>query len=133
MRHDYVNFGFDRADLIIAVGYELQEFDPVRINPRGDTQIIHMHRFPAEVDAHYDVAVGLHSDIGRSLDALTACGRARAPSGHAGPGPHPRAAGRRTGPRPAPTTGSRWRRPGSWPTRARRCAARTSCWSTPAR
>ena len=34
MRHDYVNFGFDRADLIIAVGYELQEFDPVRINPR---------------------------------------------------------------------------------------------------
>jgi acetolactate synthase-1/2/3 large subunit len=70
MRHDYVNFGFDRADLIIAVGYELQEFDPARINPDGDTKIIHLHRFPAEVDAHYDVAVGLHSDIGRSLDAL---------------------------------------------------------------
>ena len=70
MRHDYVNFGFDRADLIIAVGYELQEFDPARINPRGDVKIIHLHRFPAEVDAHYDVAVGLHSDIGRSLDAL---------------------------------------------------------------
>ncbi|MDT7577708.1 MAG: acetolactate synthase large subunit, partial [Pseudonocardiales bacterium] len=31
MRHDYVNFGFDRADVIIAVGYELQEFDPVRV------------------------------------------------------------------------------------------------------
>ena len=46
MRHDYVNFGFDRADLIVAVGYELQEFDPVRINPRGDTKIIHLHRFP---------------------------------------------------------------------------------------
>jgi acetolactate synthase-1/2/3 large subunit len=71
MRHDYANFGFDQADLIIAVGYELQEFDPVRINPRGDTKIIHLHRFPAEVDAHYDVAVGLHSDIGRSLDALS--------------------------------------------------------------
>src|ERR1700722_11015476 len=75
MRHDYVNFGFDRADLITAVGYELQEFDPVRINPRGDTKIIHLHRFPAEVDAHYDVAVGLHSDIGRSLDALTDAAR----------------------------------------------------------
>ena len=36
MRHDYVNFGFDRADVIVAVGYELQEFDPVRINPDGD-------------------------------------------------------------------------------------------------
>jgi acetolactate synthase-1/2/3 large subunit len=70
MRHDYVNFGFDQADVIVAAGYELQEFDPVRINPRGDTKIIHVHRFPAEVDAHYDVAVGLHADIGRSLDAL---------------------------------------------------------------
>jgi acetolactate synthase-1/2/3 large subunit len=70
MRHDYVNFGFDRADVIVAVGYELQEFDPVRINPNGDTKIIHIHRFPAEVDSHYDVAVGLHSDIARSLDAL---------------------------------------------------------------
>jgi acetolactate synthase-1/2/3 large subunit len=70
MRHDYVNFGFDQADVIVAVGYELQEFDPVRINPAGETKIIHIHRFPAEVDAHYDVAVGLHSDISRSLDAL---------------------------------------------------------------
>jgi acetolactate synthase-1/2/3 large subunit len=58
MRHDYVNFGFDRADAIVAVGYELQEFDPVRINPRGDAKIIHIHRFPAEVDTHYDVAAG---------------------------------------------------------------------------
>lgn len=72
MRHDYVNFGFDQADVIVAAGYELQEFDPVRINPRGDTKIIHVHRFPAEVDVHYDVAVGLHADIGQCLDALTA-------------------------------------------------------------
>jgi acetolactate synthase-1/2/3 large subunit len=70
MRHDYVNFGFDQADVIIAVGYELQEFDPIRINPKGDRRIIHMHRFPAEVDAHYDVSVGLHANISRSLDAL---------------------------------------------------------------
>ncbi len=70
MRHDYVNFGFDRADVIVAAGYELQEFDPVRINPDGDTKIIHIHRFPAEVDAHYDVAVGLLGDIGGTLDAL---------------------------------------------------------------
>ncbi len=70
MRHDYVNFGFDQADAIVAVGYELQEFDPVRINPSGNTAIIHIHRFPAEVDAHYNVAVGLHADIGRTLDEL---------------------------------------------------------------
>jgi acetolactate synthase-1/2/3 large subunit len=70
MRHDYVNFGFDQADAVIAVGYELQEFDPVRINPGSDLKIIHIHRFPAEVDLHYEVAVGLQSDIPRTLDAL---------------------------------------------------------------
>ena len=80
MRHDYVNFGFDRADVIVAVGYELQEFNPVRINPNGTTKIIHVHRFPAEVDAHYDVAVGLTADITHSLDALAAAVWRKAPA-----------------------------------------------------
>ena len=70
MRRDYVNFGFDNADAIIAVGYELQEFDPARINPKSDKKIIHIHRFPAEVDMHYPVDVGIISDISASLDAL---------------------------------------------------------------
>lgn len=71
MRHDYVNFGFDSADTILAVGYELQEFDPRKINPDGDATIVHIHRFPAEVDRHYPVAVGLHGSIARSLTLLT--------------------------------------------------------------
>ena len=71
MRHDYVNFGFDDADVIIAVGYELQEFDPVRINPQCDKKIIHLHRFPAEVDVHYPVAVGIIGDISASVNTLT--------------------------------------------------------------
>ena len=70
MRHDYVNFGFDNADVVIAVGYELQEFDPVRINPKADKKIIHIHRFPAEVDMHYSVDVGIIGDITASLDEL---------------------------------------------------------------
>jgi acetolactate synthase I/II/III large subunit len=72
MSHDYVNFGFDEADVIVCVGYELQEFDPVRINPDGDKRIIHLSRVPAEVDAHYDVEVGVQADVGRTLDALGA-------------------------------------------------------------
>jgi acetolactate synthase I/II/III large subunit len=84
MRHDYVNFGFDRADVIVAVGYELQEFNPVRINPSGETKIIHIHPFPAEVDSHYDVAVGLNSDISRSLDALVAAVARKLPSAGGG-------------------------------------------------
>ncbi|OBK21284.1 acetolactate synthase [Mycobacterium asiaticum] len=71
MRHDYVNFGFDDADTVIAVGYELQEFDPVRINPDSDKKIIHIHRFPAEVDMHYSVEVGIIGDISDSLNELT--------------------------------------------------------------
>ena len=70
MRHDYVNFGFDNADVVIAVGYELQEFDPVRINPKADKKIIHIHRFPAEVDMHYSVDVGIIGDISASLNEL---------------------------------------------------------------
>jgi len=71
MHHDYVNFGFDEADVIISVGYELQEFDPVRINPEGDKRILHLSRFPAEVDNHYTVEVGVQADLGRTLDALS--------------------------------------------------------------
>ena len=71
MHHDYVNFGFDEADVIISVGYELQEFDPIRINPDGDKRILHLSRFPAEVDNHYTVEVGVQADLGRTLDALS--------------------------------------------------------------
>jgi acetolactate synthase I/II/III large subunit len=70
MRRDYVNFGFDLADLLICVGYDLQEFDPIRINPKGDKKIIHISRYPAEVDAHYTVTVGIQSDTSMALDEL---------------------------------------------------------------
>src|SRR6202000_2378790 len=59
------------SHVIIAVGYELQEFDPVRINPQADKKIIHVHRFPAEVDAHYSVDVGIIGDLSPALDAVT--------------------------------------------------------------
>jgi len=70
MRRDYVNFGFDQADVIICVGYELQEFSPVQINPQADKQIIHIHTFPAEVDANYTLAVGIEGSIALTLDEL---------------------------------------------------------------
>jgi len=92
MRRDYVNFGFDDSDLIVSVGYELQEFDPARINPDGDKRIIHVHRFPAEVDARYSVDVGIIGDISASLsalaDAVRAAGGTAGAAGH-GPGSQP--------------------------------------------
>jgi acetolactate synthase I/II/III large subunit len=71
MVHDYVNFGFEQADVIVCVGYEMQEFPPARFNPRRDKQIIHLHRLPAVVDDHYQVAVEVDGDMATALDALT--------------------------------------------------------------
>jgi acetolactate synthase I/II/III large subunit len=71
MVHDYVNFGFEQADVIVCVGYEMQEFPPARFNPRRDKQIIHLHRLPAVVDDHYQVSVEVEGDIGAALEALT--------------------------------------------------------------
>jgi acetolactate synthase I/II/III large subunit len=70
MLRDYVNFGFAQADVLLCVGYELQEFSPAQINPQADKQIIHIHTFPAEVDAHYPVAVGIEGSIALTLEEL---------------------------------------------------------------
>jgi acetolactate synthase I/II/III large subunit len=70
MSHDFENFAFDKSDLIIAVGYELQEFAPARINPKGDTPILHIHRFAQDTDAAYPVACSIEADIGLALEAL---------------------------------------------------------------
>jgi acetolactate synthase I/II/III large subunit len=71
MRRDYVNFGFDEADVLICVGYDLQEFDPVQINPGGDKKILHIQQYPAEVDSHYHLAVGIEGSISIALDELS--------------------------------------------------------------
>jgi len=70
MRHDYTNFGFDEADVVIAVGYDLIEYAPAKWNPHKDKKIIHIHRTPAEVDSHYPLAVGIQGNMGRTLDEL---------------------------------------------------------------
>ena len=72
MVKDYANFGFDRADVVVAVGYDLVEYSPARWNPLGDKQIVHVHRTVAEVDANYTLAVGVQGDIGETLDAICA-------------------------------------------------------------
>jgi acetolactate synthase-1/2/3 large subunit len=70
MVKDYANFGFDRADVVIAVGYDIVEYAPARWNPAGDKRIVHVHRTVAEVDANYPLEVGLQGSIGEALDAI---------------------------------------------------------------
>lgn len=73
MEHDYVNFGFDAADLVIAVGYDLVEYAPARWNPERNKTILHIHQTPAEVDANYELAVGVQGSIAATLDAIVEC------------------------------------------------------------
>ena len=64
---DYVSCGFDLADVIITVGYDLVEYSPSLWNPGRDKKIIHVDMSPAEVDASYIVAVGVIGDLSVSL------------------------------------------------------------------
>jgi acetolactate synthase-1/2/3 large subunit len=67
---DYVSCGFDQADVIICVGYDLVEYHPYLWHPGRDRIIIHIDYSPAETDAHYPVAVGVIGDIKLSLDRI---------------------------------------------------------------
>jgi acetolactate synthase-1/2/3 large subunit len=69
---DHVLTGFDRADLVIAVGYDLVEYAPARWNPDGRKRIVHIDTQPAEVDVAYQPEVELIGDIGGSLERLLA-------------------------------------------------------------
>jgi acetolactate synthase I/II/III large subunit len=67
---DWVSCGFDRADVVIAVGYDLVEYPPSRWNPKRDKRIIHIDQAPAEVDAHFVLEAGIIGDISIALDQL---------------------------------------------------------------
>jgi acetolactate synthase-1/2/3 large subunit len=69
---DHVLTGFDRADLVIAIGYDLVEYAPARWNPGGTKRIIHIDTQPAEVDADYQPEIELIGDIGGALEELLA-------------------------------------------------------------
>jgi acetolactate synthase-1/2/3 large subunit len=69
---DHVLTGFDRADLVLAVGYDLVEYGPAQWNPDGRKRIIHIDTQPAEVDAAYRPEVELIGDIGGTLRRLLA-------------------------------------------------------------
>ena len=63
-------FAFDKADVVICVGYDMVEYHPEMWNPNGDKTIVHIDALPAEVDAHYIVAVGALGDITSSLRGI---------------------------------------------------------------
>jgi acetolactate synthase-1/2/3 large subunit len=60
---DYELAGFEDADLVIAVGYDLVEHAPEHWNPRRDKRIVVVDTVPAEIDAYYTPEVELVGDV----------------------------------------------------------------------
>jgi len=79
---DHVLTGFDRADLVISVGYDLVEYAPARWNPDGSKRIIHIDTQPAEVDVAYQPEVELVGDIDGTLERLLAAALPGGVGGH---------------------------------------------------
>ena len=77
---DYQNFVMDYADLVIAVGYDVVEYAPVKWNPLGDKKIIHIDESPNHVNKFYQPDVEVIGDISASLNELCKlCTSAKAP------------------------------------------------------
>jgi acetolactate synthase I/II/III large subunit len=69
---DHVMSGFDRADLVVSVGYDPVEYGPALWNPNRGHRIVHIDTQPAEVDVAYRPEVELIGDIEGSLRRLLA-------------------------------------------------------------
>jgi acetolactate synthase I/II/III large subunit len=73
---DYALAGFDDADVVIAVGYDLVEHAPEHWNPHADKQIVMIDTVAAEIDQFFLPEVELIGDIAHVLARLAAgCSR----------------------------------------------------------
>ncbi len=69
-KRDYVNCGIDRADVIIAVGYNIVEYPPYVWNQDLSKKIVHIDFTEAQVDKYYNPVIELICDISAALREL---------------------------------------------------------------
>ncbi len=67
---DYALAGFDQADVVIAVGYDLVEHSPKHWNPARDKRIVYIDTLPAEIDEYFIPETELVGDIYHVLTRL---------------------------------------------------------------
>jgi acetolactate synthase-1/2/3 large subunit len=60
---DFSMAGFEDADVVIAVGYDLVEHSPALWNPNGDKRIVCIDSLPAETDENFMPEVELVGDV----------------------------------------------------------------------
>jgi len=68
---DYVLAGFEDADLVITVGYDLVEHAPKHWNPDSDKTIVCIDTVSPDVDENFMTAVDLVGDLEHILSRLT--------------------------------------------------------------
>ncbi|MCI3927060.1 acetolactate synthase large subunit [Paenibacillus sp. TRM 82003] len=69
-RDDVVDEAFAWTDLVVAVGFDIEEYPPARWNPEGDKPILHIDTAPPETDADYPIVGGVLGEIGGNLEAM---------------------------------------------------------------
>ena len=74
---DYVNQLFDRADVVIAIGYDIVECAPAKWGARENMTIVHIDSAPADVNKRYQPAVEVVGDISESC--MRSCAAPTAP------------------------------------------------------
>jgi acetolactate synthase-1/2/3 large subunit len=67
---DYALAGFDDADVVITVGYDLVEHAPANWNPRKDKRIVCIDTVTPDVDEHFITDADLIGDLAHILTAL---------------------------------------------------------------
>jgi acetolactate synthase I/II/III large subunit len=67
---DYAMAGFEDADVVIAIGYDLVEHAPSHWNPRRDKKIVVIDSEAAEIDEYFTPEVELIGDIYHVLTRL---------------------------------------------------------------
>ena len=83
---DYELAGFEDADVVIAVGYDLVEHAPEHWNPHRDKTIVVIDSVQAEIDGYFTPAVELLGDLAHVLLRLAEeCRGIRAPRAPAAP------------------------------------------------
>jgi acetolactate synthase-1/2/3 large subunit len=68
---DHALLAMEESDLIIAVGYDLVEYNPRNWNSNLDKKIIHIDFAPAEVDTYYPPTIEIAADIDYAIQAIT--------------------------------------------------------------
>ena len=67
---DYAMAGFDEADVVLAIGWDLVEHSPKHWNPGRDKTIICIDSLPAEIDEYFLPEVELVGDLYHTLARL---------------------------------------------------------------